>query len=230
MTLPIVVGISGFLATKIINTASFYAGDTRCPEIATKAINKIKRSLFTLEQKRPFLVKSLVFFKNYLGPIAFLTTAIYVNNLVLSFLATGVVAAGAIGLIWEGYDLIKKIIQTKETIESKEIGQFTEFVKEFQIYQKPKLLQENKLIPDVYINDAVLGKNICPITNCPIRHPVVDPTSNTVYEQEAIVSWVVSNRTSPLSREPLTVEQLLQAPEIEEEINKHLTFLNLHIN
>ncbi len=48
---------------------------------------------------------------------------------------------------------------------------------------------------------------ICPITWEIFRDPVI-ATDGHVYEREAITTWILQNGTSPLTREPLKVEEL----------------------
>ncbi|CAF1642425.1 unnamed protein product, partial [Didymodactylos carnosus] len=48
---------------------------------------------------------------------------------------------------------------------------------------------------------------ICPITFDLFRDPVVAEDGHT-YEREAIISWIRKHGTSPLTREPLTIEAL----------------------
>ncbi|CAJ1955833.1 unnamed protein product [Cylindrotheca closterium] len=49
---------------------------------------------------------------------------------------------------------------------------------------------------------------VCPITNEPFVDPVVDHEGNT-YEKKAIEEWLEQNSTSPITRNPLTLDQLL---------------------
>jgi hypothetical protein len=49
---------------------------------------------------------------------------------------------------------------------------------------------------------------ICPITREPVRHPVVTPYTDHVYEKEALEKWVREKGTDPMTRQPLRVEQL----------------------
>ena len=48
----------------------------------------------------------------------------------------------------------------------------------------------------------------CPITGSPFQDPVVDPEGNT-YERAAILLWLEIHPTSPLTRKPLSPEQLV---------------------
>jgi Mg-chelatase subunit ChlD len=48
---------------------------------------------------------------------------------------------------------------------------------------------------------------VCPITNEPFVDPVVDHEGNT-YEKKAIEAWLEQNSTSPITRNPLTLDQL----------------------
>eukprot|EP00526_Cylindrotheca_closterium_P006893 CAMPEP_0113652538 /NCGR_PEP_ID=MMETSP0017_2-20120614/28065_1 /TAXON_ID=2856 /ORGANISM="Cylindrotheca closterium" /LENGTH=757 /DNA_ID=CAMNT_0000565403 /DNA_START=38 /DNA_END=2311 /DNA_ORIENTATION=- /assembly_acc=CAM_ASM_000147 len=48
---------------------------------------------------------------------------------------------------------------------------------------------------------------VCPITNEPFVDPVVDHEGNT-YEKRAIEEWLQQNSTSPITRNPLTLDQL----------------------
>ena len=47
----------------------------------------------------------------------------------------------------------------------------------------------------------------CPITSMVMRDPVVDLEGNT-YERSAIEEWLSQNSTSPVTRQPLRVDQL----------------------
>jgi U-box domain len=62
----------------------------------------------------------------------------------------------------------------------------------------PPFLSHDRPLPEPYY---------CPITFDLFHTPVIDPEGNT-YEQAAIVPWIRTNGTSPLSRTPLSVHQL----------------------
>lgn len=49
---------------------------------------------------------------------------------------------------------------------------------------------------------------LCPITGLPLQDPVVDPDGNT-YERSAILQWLESHSTSPLTRHGLDATQLV---------------------
>lgn len=49
---------------------------------------------------------------------------------------------------------------------------------------------------------------LCPITQQPLRDPVIDPEGNT-YERSAILDWLSRNPNSPLTRTPLTPNMLV---------------------
>lgn len=48
---------------------------------------------------------------------------------------------------------------------------------------------------------------VCPITQEEIKEPVIDREGNT-YEKKAILEWLETNNISPLTRNPLTSEDL----------------------
>jgi hypothetical protein len=48
---------------------------------------------------------------------------------------------------------------------------------------------------------------MCPITQCVMTDPMVDPEGNT-YERSAIERWLAHNKTSPVTRAPLTASKL----------------------
>jgi len=78
-------------------------------------------------------------------------------------------------------------------------------------------------IPNVLHNDDVFRRFICPITHDPIRDPVRDPTNNqTLYERSAIVNWLRVHRNSPMTRRPLEIDQLIEAPGIKAVIDRRL--------
>lgn len=78
------------------------------------------------------------------------------------------------------------------------------------------------MIPSSLHEDVILKQFICPITNLPIRHPVADPNGHTVYERSAILAWLSFNPTSPVTRESLTPDKLLERPALETLINERL--------
>ena len=47
----------------------------------------------------------------------------------------------------------------------------------------------------------------CPITCEVFRDPLIGPDGHT-YERDAIVEWLHKNGTSPMTREPMTIESL----------------------
>jgi hypothetical protein len=81
---------------------------------------------------------------------------------------------------------------------------------------------ERETIPEEFEVDEILSQYICPITRSPIRHPVTDPTSRTMYERAAIEEWIDRHHTSPLSRAPLERAQLVPDREAQERIDNRL--------
>jgi hypothetical protein len=78
-------------------------------------------------------------------------------------------------------------------------------------------------IPEPLHGDEVLQLYVCPITQRPIRDPVRDPTNNiTLYERSAIVNWLRQNPVSPITKLPLRIEDLLEAPVERNLINQRL--------
>ena len=49
--------------------------------------------------------------------------------------------------------------------------------------------------------------NICPITQEPIKDPVFAPDFHT-YERSALEQWLRTNPTSPMTRQPMRIEDL----------------------
>jgi hypothetical protein len=78
-------------------------------------------------------------------------------------------------------------------------------------------------IPAVLYNDAIFSRFICPITGAPIRDPVGDPVAETtLYERRAILNWLRVNQTSPLTRNPLVPNQLVEKPAVKAVIDARL--------
>ena len=57
-------------------------------------------------------------------------------------------------------------------------------------------------------NQGTEAFGVCPITNEPFVDPVMDHEGNT-YEKKAILEWLQRNSTSPITRNPLTIDQLV---------------------
>ncbi len=79
-------------------------------------------------------------------------------------------------------------------------------------------------IPPAFHDDVILRRYVCPITLEPIRYPVEDPTTRhrqqeqnnpTLYERSAIVNSLMVRSRSPMTREPLTANQLINRPDIQ---------------
>lgn len=78
-------------------------------------------------------------------------------------------------------------------------------------------------IPTALGEDEFFKKNTCPILDEPLRFPVRDRNHPMhVYEKRAILEWLERNPTSPLTRETLTVEDLIACDELQKEIETHL--------
>jgi U-box domain. len=94
--------------------------------------------------------------------------------------------------------------------------------------EKEEDLQENislralPFIPSPLHQDEVFKQYICPITQLPIRHPVGDPNGCTVYERSAILAWLMIQSVSPITKEPLTPDKLIERPALELLINRRL--------
>ncbi|PIS02056.1 MAG: hypothetical protein COT85_07925 [Chlamydiae bacterium CG10_big_fil_rev_8_21_14_0_10_42_34] len=91
-------------------------------------------------------------------------------------------------------------------------------------------------IPLPLHQDALFSQFICSITQEPIRDPVRDPTGGNatiLYERIAITNWLRINETSPHTRQPLRVENLVECPAlkliIDERLEMHYQGLLLHL-
>ncbi len=97
-----------------------------------------------------------------------------------------------------------------------------------QQQRAPNILNLNFLafdeIPIPLYEDVVFRRFICPISNCPIRNPVYDPNGRTLYERGAIQQWIAVRPISPVTRLPLTVAQLVEAPAVRALIDDRLQF------
>ena len=68
--------------------------------------------------------------------------------------------------------------------------------------------------------DASLDAFICPITHEIIADPVIDKEGNT-YERAAILNWLRTKTTSPISRNPLNQNQLTDNRALKNAIHEH---------
>ena len=83
-------------------------------------------------------------------------------------------------------------------------------------------LKQFNAIPDILFNDVVLSRYTCAITQIPIRDPVGDPNGTTLYERQAILDWLNRNPTSPMTRQPLSKDQLVEKPALKSLIDHRL--------
>jgi len=83
-----------------------------------------------------------------------------------------------------------------------------------------------KPIPVEFHDDPELSKVMCPISLAPVRDPVRDPIQiNHIYDRAHIAAWLINNNTSPLNRAPLFFDQLVEMPELRNQIDTRLQFL-----
>lgn len=68
----------------------------------------------------------------------------------------------------------------------------------------------------------------CPITNEVMRDPVIDPEGNT-YERSAIEGWLKQHASSPITRNPLTISQLIPNRVLKDAIEAELTSRGLSL-
>ncbi len=77
-------------------------------------------------------------------------------------------------------------------------------------------------IPEALQDDVVFSANICPISREPIRHPVGDPNNRTIYERDYLYRAIDQTGLSPITRRPLTREQLIPMPDLQNRIDSRL--------
>ena len=79
--------------------------------------------------------------------------------------------------------------------------------------QRMKILYHNytaKLeLLSVAEDKVALLEKTCPITMAPIKSPIVCVADGHTYERGAITTWVKRNGSSPLTREPVTMQDLI---------------------
>ena len=92
------------------------------------------------------------------------------------------------------------------------------------LHQFQNLLELNEIPPFLH-KDPILSKFICPISQCPIRHPVWEPNHKVIYERSFILRWVNQHFTSPMTRLPLTADDLKPLPAINSLIEHRLGVL-----
>lgn len=84
-------------------------------------------------------------------------------------------------------------------------------------------------IPEEFLNDKIFSKYVCLLSQCPIRFIVQDPYSvgaenPTFYEKNFIMGWLAEHASSPLNRQPLSLDQLILRPDIQKMIDGRLEF------
>ena len=66
-----------------------------------------------------------------------------------------------------------------------------------------------KEIPENYLSGQFSSLiPICPITRSPVRYAVRDPRSGQIFEKIPLEEWVKANKTSPITREFLTIAEI----------------------
>ncbi len=88
------------------------------------------------------------------------------------------------------------------------------------------------MIPNSLHEDSILRRYECSIYHQPARYPLEDPVARgTYYDRPAIYRWIDENGTSPVTRLPLTRENLIQLPDavyitIEHRLSYHKDRIN----
>lgn len=88
-----------------------------------------------------------------------------------------------------------------------------------------------RTIPEELEDDEVFKRYRCPITQAPIRFPVAERTGgqSILYERDAIAQYLVNSHTSPMTRQPLSMENLIECPMIQNIIDTRLEFHSAQI-
>ena len=89
-----------------------------------------------------------------------------------------------------------------------------------------------RTIPTELHDDAVFNRYKCPLTHVPVRDPVGDPTltdsaghlTSPVFERNFMVTWIRQKGTSPNTRKPLAIHQLVRKPHLRALIDHRLQF------
>lgn len=79
-------------------------------------------------------------------------------------------------------------------------------------------------IPERFNNDPILRRYSCPITLGSIRNIVRDP-NGIAYEKRALLFWLLSQGTSPITREVLDISDLRESPASQAIIDSRLAQL-----
>lgn len=119
---------------------------------------------------------------------------------------------------WLYKELTKTALPTSTTFQAWKIDRISIF-------------QKIHMIPEEYEDHPWFEENnlVCAITTFPIRFPVYELTKDSkgnakrkYYEQSAICAWLAGKKTSPFTRQPLTVKDLIfdhdAAKKIEEKL------------
>ena len=85
-------------------------------------------------------------------------------------------------------------------------------IDEDKIYNESNEIKKIKEIKEIKEEEFDEEYGICPITQEYMTNPVITPYGN-YYEKSAIIDWIEKNKTDPLTREPLTVDMLMEDEE-----------------
>ena len=100
------------------------------------------------------------------------------------------------------------------------------------LVEDPFDLLRLRTIPTKLHHDAVFNRYKCPLTHVPVRDPVGDPTltdsaghlTSPVFERNFMVTWIRQKGTSPNTRKPLAIHQLVRKPHLRALIDHRLQF------
>jgi hypothetical protein len=73
-------------------------------------------------------------------------------------------------------------------------------------------------------NNSMPESFFCPLTHELMKDPVVDPEGNS-YERSAIEKWLQTNATSPITRSPLSLGDLVPNRALRDAIGDQSNFL-----
>lgn len=79
-------------------------------------------------------------------------------------------------------------------------------------------------IPVELHDDVIFSRHTCVISHEPIRHPAGLPGEASLYELSILAQWVREHGTSPTTRRPVGVHQIITKPAIQALIDHRLLF------
>lgn len=140
------------------------------------------------------------------------------------YLAMFSLGASLVAGAFESMDIKERALSEKALSDFYATHKFTVLnVSSFIPEKSVPNVEEMNAVPEELHEDPFFQAYEDPISYQPIFNPVADRNEpKHIYEEETIRQWLANHKTSPLTMQPMTTDDLIPLPDLKEKINKKI--------